>query len=135
MPVWFLMDLLNWKIATVTPIPKISHPSTCGNLSPISILPLPGRVVEKILSSHITNHLEKTNYLADQQCGFRRNRSTTKSVATLLDELLAGMNAGEVAITIFFDLKKAFDTVDHKILIWKLQRAGLGPTVCKLLTN
>ena len=124
-----------WKVALVTPIPKISHPLSCGDLRPISILPLPGRILEKIISSKITKHLEDTNYFADQQYGFRQNRSTTQALSTLLDELFSAMNEGEVAITIFFDFKKAFDTVDHDILLWKLEKAGLGPNICKLIAN
>ena len=124
-----------WKIATVTPIPKIPHPQKCGDLRPISILPLPGRVLEKIVSSKMTKHLEDTGYLAEQQCGFRKNRSTTQALSILLDELLKCMNEGEIAITVFFDFKKAFDTVDHNILLWKLEKAGLGPNLCKLIGN
>ena len=122
-----------WKMATITPIPKIPHPKTCSDLRPISILPLPGRVLERILNSGITSHLERTGYLADEQNGFRANRSTAKSLAVLLDELLEGMDGGELAVTVFLDLKKAFDTVDHEILIWKLEKAGLGPNICRLL--
>ena len=125
----------DWKIATVTPIPKIPHPQKCGDLRPISILPLPGRILEKVISDNITQHLEKTNYLADQQCGFRRGRSTTKALSTLLDEILTAMDRGELAVTIFFDFKKAFDTVDHDILIWKLEKAGLGDRLCRLIKN
>ena len=124
-----------WEIVTVTPIPKIPHPQKCGDLRPISILPLPGRVLEKIICSKMTKHLEDTGYLADQQCGFRKNRSTTQALSILLDELLKCMNEGEVAITVFFDFKKAFDTVDHNILLWKLEKAGLGPSICKLIRN
>ena len=124
-----------WKVATVTPIPKIPHPRTCGDLRPISILPLPGRLLEKIINANITNHLEKCKYLANQQNGFRRNRSTTRTLATLVDRLSLAIDQGEFAVTVFLDFKKAFDTVDHEILIWKLERAGVGPGLCRLLAN
>ena len=78
----------DWKVAMVTPIPKIPQPKTCSDLRPISILPLPGRILEKIINATIIQHLECTKYLADQQNGFRRNRSTSKTVATLIDRLL-----------------------------------------------
>ena len=81
------------------------------------------------------SHLEHTGYLADQQNGFRRNRSTTKSLATLVDRVLLALDNGEYAVTVFLDFKKAFDTVDHEILMWKLEKAGLGPVLCKLLRN
>ena len=125
----------DWKVATVTPIPKLPHPQRCGDLRPISILPLPGRILEKIICRKMSKHLEDTNYLANQQCGFRQNRSTTQALSILLDELMRCMNDGEVAITVFFYFKKAFDTVDHNILLWKLDKAGLGPNLCNLIKN
>ena len=124
-----------WKIATVTPIPKVAHPKTCGELRPISILPLPGRIMVKIMGTGMMGHLEDTNYLPDEQNGFRKNRSTTKSVATLVDVVSQALDDGYYAVTIFLDLKKAFDTVDHKILMWKLKRAGMGPRILKLLAS
>ena len=124
-----------WKEATITPIPKIANPKTCGDLRPISILPLPGRILEKFMGKGMTDHLEGTGYLADQQNGFRKNRSTTKSVASLLDKLATAMDEGKIAVTLFLDLKKAFDTVDHAVLMWKLKKAGMGPRLCKLLEN
>ena len=66
-------------------------------------------------------HLEDTNYLPDQQNGFRKNRSTPKSVATLIAEVAQGMDEGKFAVIMFWDLKEAFDMVDHKILMWKLK--------------
>ena len=120
-----------WKEATITPIPKIANPKTCGDLRPISILPLPGRILEKFMGKGMTGHLEWTDYLADQQNGFRKNRSTTKSVASLIDKLATAMDEGKIAVTLFLDLKKAFDTVDHAVLLWKLKKAGIGPRICK----
>lgn len=124
-----------WKIATVTPIPKIANPKLCGDLRPISILPLPGKIFEQIVSENIKDHLETTGYLVDQQNGFRKNRSTTKSLAILIDEIAEGIDKGEIAVTVFLDFKKAFDTVDHQVLLWKLNVAGLGTNTCKLLKN
>ena len=125
----------SWKTATVTPIPKIANPKTCGDLRPISILPMPGRVLEKYINESMKNQLEATGYLADQQNGFRKGRSTTKSLGTLIDELLTGMDAGEFAVTVYIDFKKAFDTVNHELLLWKLKRAGMGINTCKLIQN
>ena len=124
-----------WKVATITPIPKVSIPKTCNELRPISILPLPGRIIEKYINNKIQDFLESTNYLHQHQYGFRKNKSTTQAVATLMDRLLEGMDRGEYSITIYLDFKKAFDTVDHNILIWKLKRAGIGNSTCKLLAN
>ena len=125
----------SWKVATITPIPKIPIPKTCNELRPISILPLPGRIIEKYINNNIQAFLEKSEYLHQHQYGFRKNKSTTQAVATLLDKLLEGIDNGEYSVTIYLDFKKAFDTVDHSILLWKLDRAGIGQQTCKLLTN
>ena len=90
----------------------------------ISILPMPGRVFEKIINERMKAHFENTGYLSEQQNGFRSGRSTDKSLATLLDALLAYGDEGDVAVTVFLDFKKAFDTVNHDILMWKLAKAG-----------
>ena len=124
-----------WKVAIITPIPKVPIPKTCNELRPISILPLPGRIIEKYINNKIQNFLEETKYLHQHQYGFRKNKSTTQAVATLLDRLLEGIDNGEYSITIYLDFKKAFDTVDHSILLWKLGRAGMGEGTCKLLEN
>ena len=124
-----------WKVASVTPIPKVAIPKVCGELRPISILPLPGRLLEKIINSRMQAFLEKTKYFEDNQFGFRRNKSTTQALAALMDKILLGMDGGEYSVTLFLDFKKAFDTVDHKVLIWKIQRAGFGPNTQRLLLN
>ena len=124
-----------WKVATVTPIPKIANPKTCGDLRPISILPLPGKLFEQLASEAIKEHLEGSGYLADQQNGFRKDRSTTKSLASLIDEIQWGTDNGEFVVTVFLDFKKAFDTVDHDTLIWKLGKAGVGENTCGLMRN
>ena len=82
----------DWKVATVTPIPKISTPKSCNDLRPISLLPLPGKIMEQIVHDQMRQFLETTNYLVDQQFGFRQGKSTTKALARLLDSLLKYMD-------------------------------------------
>ena len=60
---------IKWKTATITPIPKISNPLTCNDLRPISILPVPGRLMEQILHEQITHFLYQNCLLADEQVG------------------------------------------------------------------
>ena len=124
-----------WKTAVVTPIPKTRTPRTCNELRPISILPLPGKVIEQILHDQIKSFLESTNYLTDCQNGFRKDRSTTKALASLMDELLTNMDNGDLTIAVFLDFKKAFDTIDHHILMTKIEKAGLGQKTKSFLTN
>ena len=124
-----------WKKATVTPIPKVSNPASYSELRPISILPLPGKLMEQIIHDQVKGFLEETGFFAKQQNGFRSQHSTTRAVATLIDQLLENIDNGELSISIFLDFKKAFDTIDHKILMIKLEAAGLDITVIDLIKN
>lgn len=124
-----------WKTGTVTPIPKVKNPITCNELRPITILPMPGRILEQILHTQMKVFLESSNYLVEQQNGFRPNKSTTRALATLLDEILTGMDNGQITLTVFIDFRKAFDTVDHQILLEKLSAAGIGNEACILLKS
>ena len=124
-----------WKIATVTPIPKINNPKSCSDLRPISILPVPGKIMEQIVHDQMKTFLEDSKYLIYQQFGFRKNKSTTKALARLLDSLLEAVDKGNLTIAVFLDFKKAFDTINHKLLLNKLVRAGLGPKTKALISN
>ena len=125
----------SWKMATVTPIPKVNSPKTCDELRPISILPLPGKLMEQIIHDQIKEHLEFINFFANQQNGFRSGRSTTKAMTEVIDEILNNMNNRDFTLALYLDFKKAFDTIDHKILLEKLKNAGLGLNLCQLIKN
>ena len=60
---------------------------------------------------------------------------TTEAVAALLDKILEGIDKGEYSITIYLDFKKAFDTLENKIVLWKLKRAGMGENTCRLIAK
>ena len=124
-----------WKVAMVMPIPKTATPKTCNELRPISILPLPGKIIEQLIHDQIKEFLESSKYLSNQQNGFRKDRSTTKALATILDELLTNTDNGELTIAVFLDFKKAFDTINHDILLNKTKKAGLGIKTRTFLEN
>ena len=115
-----------WKLATVNQIPKVRNPKYCNVLRQISILPLPGKVIEQLTHDQIKTFLEITKYPTHQLNGYRKNKSTIGALATLLDELLTNMDKGELTITVFLDFKKAFNTINHKMLMYKVERARLG---------
>lgn len=124
-----------WKSALVTPIPKVPNPKSCNELRPISILPLPGRLMEQIIHDQIKSFLEETKFFAKEQNGFRSKHSTTKALSEILDQLLTNMDNGELSISVFLDFKKAFDTIDHLILIDKLKLSGIDHETCELIKN
>ena len=102
-----------WKVATVVPLFKGGNHLDVGNYRPISLLPLPGKILENIVHKRLSQYLETNNLLCDEQCGFRKGRSTVHSIVNLTDSLLTAINNNETCMAVFIDLKKAFDSIDH----------------------
>ena len=71
----------SWKIAQITPLPKEGDLTCCNNYRPISLLPPPGKIAEKIVHSRLSQYLENNNILNKKQGGFRKNNSTINSVS------------------------------------------------------
>ena len=92
-----------------------------SNYRPVSLLPLPGKIPEKIAHARISEFLEVDKFISDKQGEFRKGFSTMTSVADLTDCLLSDTNNGLTSLVAFMDLRKAFDTVDQAILKNKLK--------------
>ena len=110
------------KIAKVTPLLKRGPTDECGNYRPISILPVFSKVMEKLVNHQILNYLEKHNLLNKNQFGFRHGRGTSDAISNFTNQILESFDKGECVLGIFIDLSKAFDTIDHKIIIRKLEK-------------
>ena len=91
-----------------------------GNYRPISVLPILSKIIERTVHNQLYAYLCSRNILSDSQSGFRPNHSTTTTLLEVQDYILNNMDKGFATAVIFLDLKKAFDTVSHKILINKL---------------
>ena len=120
-----------WKIATVTPIPKTTCAVNPTDLRPISLLPIPGKLLEK----YITTNLEGNKFFTENQNGFRKGKSTAGAMTKFLDDVICDLNDSKVCIAAFLDVQKAFDTINHKILLYKLRSSGIGVKLCGLLQN
>ena len=115
----------DWKVAKIVPLFKGVDRENINNYRPVSLLPLPGKILEKIAHNTITQFLEGRDLLSASQGGFRKGFSTISTIADLIDDLFTAVNFGDLSIATFIDLKKAFNTVDTQILLKKLCLAGL----------
>ena len=115
-----------WKQAVVIPLFKDGDKNCSSNYRPISILPAISKILEKVVHNQVYTHLSTYNLLSEAQFGFRKNHSTATCILRLLDTIYTGMENGMMTGVIFLDLKKAFDTVNHCILLNKLRTFGIS---------
>ena len=115
----------NFKIAKVLPLFKKGDLSIMENYRPISLLPCISKIFEKVVSCQVYDYFIREKLLYISQYGFRKGHSTEHACIEFLDKVFSELDNGETPISIFIDLSKAFDTIDHKILLKKLSYYGL----------
>lgn len=110
-----------WKRAKVTPIPKVRAPKSPDDYRPISILPFLSKIVERIMANQMIAFVESRHQLYNNQSGFRRNRSALSALLKVTEDIRQKLDENKVAILTLLDFSKAFDSVDHNLLIYKLK--------------
>ena len=126
-------DLL--KIAKICPIFKTGDKSDITNYRPISILTSISKIFEKVISNRLISYLDHYKIIHQAQYGFRKNHSTFMALLDLHNKITLAADNHEYAIGVFIDLSKAFDTINHSILLKKLYHYGIRGIALDLFSS
>ena len=123
------------NIAKVIPIHKKGYLNDVSNYRPISLLPSISKILEKLIFKQLSTYLNEHKVLYASQYGFRAGHSTELASIELIDRITQDLDKGKIPISIFLDLSKAFDTLDHVILLQKLNYYGITSVELKLFQD
>ena len=116
------------KLQYITPIYKKGNRTEAVNYRPVSLTSHIIKIFERVVRKHLVKHLEDNNILPDSQHGFRKNRSCLTQLIEHVDSVLKALNDSSEVDVIYLDYSKAFDKVDHQILLAKMKQYGInGP--------
>lgn len=124
-----------WKSAICLPLPKKKNPVQFGDLRSISILPVFSKILEKAMELQLRPFLDKFDILPKFQSGFRKGYSCATALSCILDNVISACDGNKVTVLISLDYSKAFDMIDHKLLISILHYIGLENNAIKLVSS
>ena len=114
-----------WKIAKVTLLFKPGKRDDLNNYRPISVLPILCKILERHVHIHLDEYFKANNLLYAHQSGLRKQHGTETALIRITDQLLFNLDNNRVSGLVFIDYQKAFDMVDHKMLMAKLKAYGM----------
>ena len=121
------------KLAKVIPVFKKGDRTKLDNYRPISILPAISKIFERAIFDQLYIHFTHNNLFYESQYGFKKTHSTEFAVLELIDRITQSLDNGQTPVNIYLDLSKAFDTLDHSILLYKFSHYGVNDSALKRL--
>ena len=119
----------DWKVATVSPIHKGGDKNNVGNYRPVSLTSVPLKIMERIIRDKVVAHIVRYGLLSNAQHGFRSKRSCLTNLLAFLDEITDRLDQGDEVEVCYLDFQKAFDSVNHRFLLLKLEALRVHPAV------
>ena len=116
----------SWKKSVIIPTPKVNGTMKCEEFRPVNMLPTYEKILEGVVKQQLNEHMDNNNIIIDVQHGFRKNHSCETAINMMLLDWKIEIENGNVIIAVFLDLKRAFETVDRKRLLRKLQSYGIN---------
>ena len=123
------------KVGKITPIYKKGNTELLENYRPVSTLPIFGKIFEKLIYARLYSFLTAKNILHENQYGFRKGHSTSHALHSSVEFIRQATDNNKHVLGIFIDLSKAFDTLDHRILLNKLNNCGIRGQALDLMKN
>ena len=124
-----------WKMANVIPVHKKNEKNLIKNYRPISLLPICGKIFEKLISDNLYFYILNNNFISDKQSGYRKKDSTVRQLLSITHEIHKAFDDSKEIRAVFLDISKAFDCVWHEGLIFKLKRIGVEGEMIDIITS
>ena len=115
-----------WKLASISPIPKVNEPRCDADYRPVSILPTLSKVFERLVLRQLIEYINEEALLGPTISGFRKGHSTTSVLLGIRDALIRASSRGELTLMVCADYSKAFDTVQFKSVLTKMHNLGFS---------
>jgi hypothetical protein len=125
----------SWKFAVVTPVHKKGPTYDPNNFRPVSLTATCCKVMERVINNNLLNYLLDHNFFTKQQHGFIKRRSVTSNLLDCLEDWTLNLQSKRITDVVFFDFKKAFDTVCHSKLLTKLKSYGVHGNLYHWIQN
>ena len=126
---------LEWKKANLVPVYKKGDKQCLINYCPVSLLPICGKIFEKLIFNEMFKFFNENNLISPKQSGFKPGDSCINQLISITHEIYEALDAGFEVRSVFLDISKAFDKVWHEGVLFKLSQNGISGNLLKLLTD